>query len=364
MEPGATAVTSPDAVSAEVFREQDSEFLQKQAKWWLEEVTHEPLDDEKSTAEIVQNGSLLVKLGRGLLKLKEDPSKELKDVMAAPGPTVKMAFMAYANVDEFLNICKELGMEDSYLPTSSDIVEQKNTRSTCLMLRGLSKLARQHLGLSQVADFDDMTAKPKRMSQQRVGGITRDLSNAQERAKDVVTSAVSDVAKLKHDTSLWQVDAELEKKRKEEEAKKKEAEEAAAKKKAEEAEKAAVAAKAAAEKAAAEKEAAEKAEEARLAEELKVKKAAEEAELKAKKAAEEAAKKAEEEAKKAAKKAEEEAKKAAKKAEEEAKKAAERARREAAGEPSPEEVRKRLLVIGGGILAGVVLLQKLLTKKQ
>ncbi|XP_021849708.1 uncharacterized protein [Spinacia oleracea] len=64
-------------------------------------------------------------------------------------------YMPYYNVDSFLRMCKNLGIDGIDLFTPSDVVERRNTRKVCMCLRSLSKKSR--LRDLNVPDFDSVT---------------------------------------------------------------------------------------------------------------------------------------------------------------------------------------------------------------
>eukprot|EP00899_Mesostigma_viride_P000963 jgi/Mesvir1/10868/Mv14209-RA.1 len=145
--PNASDPAFPDRSKAladqEAFMAEDFEFLQKRTRWWLETVLNEPLDEAKPTAEILDNGQVLLRLGQGVDKILADPSRDYKDIFqSVTGTTMKAKYLAYEHVDKFLKVCRNLGMDDTVLVTSADVVEHKNPRRVSLLLRDLSKRAR------------------------------------------------------------------------------------------------------------------------------------------------------------------------------------------------------------------------------
>ncbi|XP_057550198.1 uncharacterized protein LOC130828306 isoform X2 [Amaranthus tricolor] len=142
------------------FRELDDAFLQKQARIWLGEVLQIRFDEQMNISELLADGKLLFEvsevLSRMLPMLSVDETL-LKVYEWKPLASNKSTrrYMPYYNVDSFLRMCKNLGMDGIDLFTPSDVVERKNTRKVCMCLRSLSKKAK--LRELNVPDFDSVT---------------------------------------------------------------------------------------------------------------------------------------------------------------------------------------------------------------
>eukprot|EP00249_Psilotum_nudum_P012206 c23644_g1_i1 orf=201-1469(+) len=143
------------------FRELDVEFLQKQAKVWLEAVLGERFSGDSNLTDILADGEILhavSKVIRGLLRrnVGEEPvsPKSLFPEAAFYGKS-SGKYLPYSNVDSFLKVCQKLGLTGVDLFSPPDVVEKKDIRRVCVCIRALSKKS-QSRNLD-VPDFDFVT---------------------------------------------------------------------------------------------------------------------------------------------------------------------------------------------------------------
>jgi len=179
MEGNSSTATTPKGSLS--FRDSDVEFLQTQAKEWLEamlgEKLLEPQQEEgrrSSLAEILANGEILYKVSQMLKELivirnnklggsNDDnldhplppysPDK-MRAVSSSPGKN-SQKYLPYSYVEAFLKVSKDMvGLQDVDLFNPSDAIDMKDIRRVCVCLRRLSKKARaQQL---PVPDFDNV----------------------------------------------------------------------------------------------------------------------------------------------------------------------------------------------------------------
>ncbi|CAM6083882.1 unnamed protein product [Calypogeia fissa] len=162
------------------FREHDVEFLQKQAKIWLESVLGEKYGD-RNFGELISNGNILYRVSKHIIREMTGASpgppemsprsfSQLSEVGKNSGK-----YLPYANVDSFLKACKKIGMSDIELFTPPDAVEGKDLRRVCTSLRTLARKARaQHI---RVPDFEDVN-RPLPMPKQKIEGIKDTLRHS------------------------------------------------------------------------------------------------------------------------------------------------------------------------------------------
>lgn len=142
------------------FRELDVEFLQTQAKIWIEQVLEKRFDDEETVVDLLADGEILFKVSKIISELmrrrfgaKIDSPDTFPEATAFAKHGGK--YLPYSNVDAFLKVCQKLGLTGIDLFSPPDVVEKKDIRRVCLCIRALSKKARsRHL---DVPDFDVVT---------------------------------------------------------------------------------------------------------------------------------------------------------------------------------------------------------------
>ncbi|EFJ13449.1 hypothetical protein SELMODRAFT_446318 [Selaginella moellendorffii] len=164
------------------FRELDDEFMQKQAKVWLEALLEERYGGDRSLADLLADGDILFRVSKlfkdlirsssgGDAAFPRRPSSELPSNDAKGG-----RYLPYSHVDSFLKICKRIGLPDVDLFTPPDVVEKKDIRRVCFCIRALSKKARaQSL---PVPDFDKVAHAGPMPPTDKVGGIREHLQQA------------------------------------------------------------------------------------------------------------------------------------------------------------------------------------------
>ncbi len=161
------------------FRDSDVEFLQTQAREWLEAMLGEKLEQEGRTlAEILANGAILYRVSQLMKELirtklgnnKNNNNIAPSDILHSPGSSKMLAspdivvskgnknsqkYLPYSYVEAFLKVSKDMvGLLDVDLFNPSDAVDMKDIRRVCVCLRRLSKKARaQQL---PVPDFDNV----------------------------------------------------------------------------------------------------------------------------------------------------------------------------------------------------------------
>ncbi len=179
MEGNSSTATTPKGSLS--FRDSDVEFLQTQAKEWLEAVLGEKLLEPQqeegrssSLAEILANGEILYKVSQMLKELIVIRNNKLggsnndnldhplppyspdktRAVSSSPGKN-SQKYLPYSYVEAFLKVSKDMvGLQDVDLFNPSDAIDMKDIRRVCVCLRRLSKKARaQQL---PVPDFDNV----------------------------------------------------------------------------------------------------------------------------------------------------------------------------------------------------------------
>lgn len=157
----APAPPSSQSPSPLHFRESDVEFLQQQARIWLEAVVGERFDEDTSLADLLADGEILHRISltiRALLQRHSDgepasPKSLFPEASFYGKHSGK--YLPYSNVDSFLKVCQKLGLTGVDLFSPPDVVEKKDVRRVCLCIRALSKKARaRQLG---VPNFDYVT---------------------------------------------------------------------------------------------------------------------------------------------------------------------------------------------------------------
>ncbi|KAG0615937.1 hypothetical protein M758_5G077800 [Ceratodon purpureus] len=142
------------------FRESDVEFLQTEAREWLEAVLEEKLDPGTSLQDLLADGTVLYRVSQivkeHLSKVKGRHTEHLP-AGAIPSPDVNrrtsLKYQPYSYVEAFLKVCKDVGLLDLDLFNPSDAVDKKDIRHVCVCLRRLSKKART-LNV-QLPEFDN-----------------------------------------------------------------------------------------------------------------------------------------------------------------------------------------------------------------
>lgn len=139
------------------FRELDVEFLQTQAKIWIEQVLGKRFDDEDSVVDLLADGEILFKVSKivsELMRRRFGAKIDSPDTFPEATAFAKHGgkYLPYSNVDAFLKVCQKLGLTGIDLFSPPDVVEKRDIRRVCLCIRVLSKKARsRHL---DVPDFD------------------------------------------------------------------------------------------------------------------------------------------------------------------------------------------------------------------
>lgn len=142
------------------FRELDVEFLQTQAKIWIEQVLEKRFHDEDTLVDLLADGEILFKISKiisELMRTKFGAKIDSPDTFPEAASFAKHGgkYLPYSNVDAFLKVCQKLGLTGIDLFSPPDVVEKRDIRSVCLCIRALSKKARsRHL---DVPDFDIVT---------------------------------------------------------------------------------------------------------------------------------------------------------------------------------------------------------------
>lgn len=136
------------------------EFLQTEAREWLEAVLEEKLDPHTSLQDLLADGTILYRISlivkENLGKLKGNAAN--RPAAAVPSPDVNrtrtsLKYQPYSYVEAFLKVCKDVGLLDLDLFNPSDAVDKKDIRHVCVCLLRLSKKART-LNI-HLPDFDN-----------------------------------------------------------------------------------------------------------------------------------------------------------------------------------------------------------------
>lgn len=201
------------------FRESDIEYLRAQAKEWLEAVLGEDLDEQTSLEDLLADGSLLYKVSQHIKDDSKYPGHvESSSHSMSASPSIdrrsSMKYQPYASVEEFLKVCKEVGLRDVDVFNPSDAVDKKDIRPVCVCLRRLSKKGRS-LDI-QVPDFDNvkdtLVTPASKMPRDAVRRTQESLQQSSSRsssrsgANGLVSSETSSLI-----ADLRKVDAESEK---------------------------------------------------------------------------------------------------------------------------------------------------------
>lgn len=138
----------------------DVEFLQTQAKIWIEQVLGKRFDDEDTVVDLLADGEILFKVSKiisELMRRRFGAKIDSPDTFPEETAFAKHGgkYLPYSNVDAFLKVCQKLGLTGIDLFSPPDVVEKRDIRRVCLCIRALSKKARsRHL---DVPDFDVVT---------------------------------------------------------------------------------------------------------------------------------------------------------------------------------------------------------------
>ncbi|GAQ92607.1 Calponin homology domain containing protein [Klebsormidium nitens] len=164
----------PDIVdTAASDKDLDTDHLQKCARIWLEGLLKESLDPDKTLLEVLQDGEILLRVARGLKTAKASGPEAARASYAKKGAnsrsSQKLSYLAYNNVEYFLNFCREVGLNDIHLFSPSDLVESKDVRRVCVCLRMLSSKVKDAVAVS----FEDVESlqKMRRRPSTKVGDI-------------------------------------------------------------------------------------------------------------------------------------------------------------------------------------------------
>lgn len=142
------------------FRELDVEFVQTQAKIWIEQVLEKRFHDEDTLVDLLADGEILFKVSKiisELMRRRFGAKIDSPDTFPEAAAFAKHGgkYLPYSNVDAFLKVCQKLGLTGIDLFSPPDVVEKRDIRRVCLCIRVLSKKARsKHL---DVPDFDIVT---------------------------------------------------------------------------------------------------------------------------------------------------------------------------------------------------------------
>lgn len=161
------------------FRELDVEFLQKQARIWLEAVLGERFDEDTTLADLLADGEILQRvssiIGELLQKHSDGESASPRSLFPEAASNGKHSgkYLPYSNIDAFLKVCQKVGLTGVDLFSPPDVVEEKDIRRVCLCIRAVSKKAQvRHLG---VPNFDYVTHSVA-MPTDLVGGLRESLT--------------------------------------------------------------------------------------------------------------------------------------------------------------------------------------------
>ncbi|KAI5079601.1 hypothetical protein GOP47_0005080 [Adiantum capillus-veneris] len=131
------------------FRDLDVEFLQRQARIWLEIIAGERYDPSVSLPSLLADGAILRKVSSKIWELiQKNGDKESLVGASILFPETSAngkhsgRYLPYSNVDTFLKVCQKVGLTGVDLFSSPDVVEEKDIRRVCLCIRALSQKAR------------------------------------------------------------------------------------------------------------------------------------------------------------------------------------------------------------------------------
>lgn len=178
------------------FRELDDAYLQTQARIWLGEMLQIRFDEQTDISDLLADGELLYEVSEVISRMLpvisggDESQIKVYDRKTLATNKSTQRYMPYYNVDSFLRMCKDLGMDGIDLFTPSDVVERRNTRKVCMCLRSLSKKSR--LRDLNVPDFDSVTCTLA-MPTDMVEGIRKSLEMSQSSSS---LSAEQEVEKI------------------------------------------------------------------------------------------------------------------------------------------------------------------------
>eukprot|EP00250_Pteridium_aquilinum_P024593 c29307_g1_i1 orf=213-1526(+) len=143
------------------FRELDVEFLQKQARIWLEAVVGERYDQNTSLPGLLADGEILRKVSSKIWEFIQKHADKDSTFTGSLFPEASSngklsgRYLPYSNIDAFLKVCQKLGLTGVDLFSPPDVVEEKDIRRVCLCIRALSQKARARN--VKVPNFDYVT---------------------------------------------------------------------------------------------------------------------------------------------------------------------------------------------------------------
>ncbi|XP_021718695.1 uncharacterized protein LOC110686393 [Chenopodium quinoa] len=184
------------------FRELDDAYLQTQARIWLGEVLQIRFDEEIDISDLLADGELLFEVSEVISKRipllhVDDTQNKVYEWKTLASNKSTRRYMPYYNVDSFLRMCKNLGIDGIDLFAPSDVVERRNTRKVCMCLRSLSKKSR--LRDLNVPDFDSVTCTLA-MPTDMVEGIRKSLEMSQSTSSLSAEQEVEKVSRVR----VWQ----------------------------------------------------------------------------------------------------------------------------------------------------------------
>ncbi|XP_021742082.1 uncharacterized protein LOC110708293 [Chenopodium quinoa] len=184
------------------FRELDDAYLQTQARIWLGEVLQIRFDEQIDISDLLADGELLFEVSEVISKRipllhVDDTQNKVYEWKTLASNKSTRRYMPYYNVDSFLRMCKNLGIDGIDLFAPSDVVERRNTRKVCMCLRSLSKKSR--LRDLNVPDFDSVTCTLA-MPTDMVEGIRKSLEMSQSTSSLSAEQEVEKVSRVR----VWQ----------------------------------------------------------------------------------------------------------------------------------------------------------------
>eukprot|EP00958_Prasinococcus_capsulatus_P024668 scaffold3886_cov399-Prasinococcus_capsulatus_cf.AAC.25 len=129
------------------YKTDDAALLQKATVGWLEEALQVVLSDKSiQFDQLIKNGFILAHLGKVVCA-----ARQRQTVQKLPRAEIRRkatesvrGYSAVANVDSFLQACREFGLKDHELCSISDCVDSKNLTAVCNNVRCLAVALELH----------------------------------------------------------------------------------------------------------------------------------------------------------------------------------------------------------------------------
>jgi hypothetical protein len=203
---------TPQVSASASFRDSDIEFLQIQAREWLEAILREKLDEAQSLADLLADGSVLYRVSQiirefmqrkksGIDNNNNNKTTPTKMMMMSPegssskGSKNNMKYLPYSYAETFLKLCRDIGLVDVDIFNAPDAIDKKDIRRVCMCICRLSKEARSHhlpvpdFNLFKSQAYNSTTPQKLAMSTDPVGGLRESLHKSSSKIQTDVPQA-------------------------------------------------------------------------------------------------------------------------------------------------------------------------------